>query len=100
MLSKYEPVALAVLALGASVLMENRHRVDMTWPDRPPVRLAMPEPLCQPVVAPGATRFTSAGAFAAQGDAAIAAFGPDLVDGCAAGHAGYPVGFTTAFSFR
>ena len=33
MLSKYEPVILVLLAVGAGLLMEHRHRIDLAQPD-------------------------------------------------------------------
>ncbi len=82
MLSKFEPVVLAILALGASVLMENRHRIDLTSPDRPPARTTSAPAACQQDAA-----FTFATAMASEGEAVMMLLGNDssgLADGCTA----------------
>ena len=76
MLSKYEPVVLAILALGASILMENHHRIDMTANAAPAVTRAAPRLVparCQG----GSDRptFSISSAFAAEGQAALLALG-------------------------
>ena len=84
MLSKYEPVILVALAVGAGLLAESRHRIDLVQPDDPQPRLAVALATCQP--GSQGQRFAITSAFAAEGQAALLRYGDrdDLADACAA----------------
>ncbi len=89
MLWKYEPVVLAVLALGAAILMENHHRVDMTRADaaEPPLRTVLST--CQ--TSPKGPYFGVTSAAAAEGEATLIVLGnsEDVADACAASYRNY-----------
>ena len=87
MLSKYEPVVLAILALGASIMMENHHRIDMTQSDLPDGARPAAVAFCPPGPAgQRGPRIGLANAFAAEGQSTLLAFGgrDDVADACAA----------------
>jgi len=86
---KYEPLVLAILALGAAILMENHHRIDMTQADGEAARAAAVIASCQPA-APG-PRLGIISAFAAEGQSELIRYGgrDDVADACAASARSY-----------
>ena len=83
MLSKYEPVILIALVVGAGLLMESRHRIDLAQGDDPQPRITTVIATCQP--GPPNQRLAITSAFAAEGQAALLRYGDgeDLADACA-----------------
>ncbi len=83
MLSKYEPVVLAILVVGASILMENHHRIDMTRRDEPDRASPSVIAACQPGFK--LPRLGIDSAAAAEGEATLLTFGDldDVADACA-----------------
>lgn len=89
MLSKYEPLVLAILALGASILMENNHRIDMTQSDEPARARSSVISTCQPGLR--LPRLGIASAAAAEGQATLLSFGDrdDVADACEMSYRNY-----------
>ncbi len=90
MLSKYEPIVLAILVVGASILLENNHRIDMTLSIEPVRARSIAVAECQPGLK--LPRLGIASAAAAEGEATLLTFGDrdDGVDACAATYRNYP----------
>ncbi len=89
MLSKYEPVVLAILVVGASILMENNHRVDMSQSDEPARARPNVIATCQPGLKLPSLGIATAAA--AEGEATLLTFGDrdDVADACATTYRNY-----------